>query len=422
MKRTFFLAKRTIFTGGIALFAAITLFPGFSVADTATSTASSTLQAQIDANNQQIANLTQQIAAYQAELKQVGADKKTLQAAINSLDLQRKQIETRVTLTERQINTTQLQIQQSGSAITQAEQAIAVDQAAVEASLRNMQKADGQSLLVQILGANDLTEVWTNLNSSLQVQEAFQSKIQELTAQENNLTDLQSSLKQKKVTLGSQQQSLVSQQQSLTQTEQSKTQLLAETSAKESVYQQLLAEAEAELASFSTFAQNAGGSKLVGSQTTCDSWGCYYNQRDTAWGNDPLNGTKYNLASDGCLITSMAMVMTHYGYRDVTPVTINSNPSNFAAYYPAYLLYTIHVDGVSATRKQAYINSTLATGNPVIVGLNAYGGKHFVVFIKKSGNDYIMRDPYIPNGNDISFLAHYSMREISSVARVTIGG
>ena len=54
-------------------------------------------------------------------------------------------------------------------------------------------------------------------------------------------------------------------------------------------------------------------------------------------GKNPLNGTKYNLASDGCLVTSMAMVMTHYGYKDVTPVTINSDPKNFAAYYPAYL-------------------------------------------------------------------------------------
>ena len=48
----------------------------------------------------------------------------------------------------------------------------------------------------------------------------------------------------------------------------------------------------------------------------------------------------------------MAMVMTHYGYRDVTPVTINSNPENFAAYYPAYLLTTINVDGVSAAAKR----------------------------------------------------------------------
>ena len=63
---------------------------------------------------------------------------------------------------------------------------------------------------------------------------------------------------------------------------------------KNPTYEKLLAAAEAELKSFSAFAQNAGGSKLLGNQTVCDAWGCYYNQRDTAWGNDSLDGTKYH--------------------------------------------------------------------------------------------------------------------------------
>ncbi len=116
----------------------------------------------------------------------------------------------------------------------------------------------------------------------------------------------------------------------------------------------------------------------------------------------------------------MAMVMTHYGYRDVTPVTINSNPANFAAYYPAYLLTTINVDGVTATRKTAAIDATLATGNPVIIGLNAYGGTHFVVLVSGSKGNYIMRDPYIANGDDISFAANYSMRDIFGITKITI--
>jgi hypothetical protein len=202
---------------------------------------------------------------------------------------------------------------------------------------------------------------------------------------------------------------------------QSKNQLLVETSAKESTYQKLLAAAQAQLQSFSTFAQNAGGSKLLANQTSCDTWGCYYSQRDALWGNIALNGTQYKLASDGCLVTAMAMVMTHYGYRDVTPVTINSDPNNFAAYYPAYLMLTINVDGVSATRKTAAIDTTLATGNPVIVGIHAYGGTHYVVLVSGSKGNYIMRDPYIANGKDISFSASYSVRSIFGIARVVIG-
>jgi hypothetical protein len=118
----------------------------------------------------------------------------------------------------------------------------------------------------------------------------------------------------------------------------------------------------------------------------------------------------------------MAMVLTHYGHRTVTPVTINSNPGNFATYYPAYLLISINVDGVTASRKSAGIDATLAGGNPVIVGLNAYGGTHYVVLISGSNGNYIMRDPYVANGKDISFSSHYTMREIFGVSKVIITG
>jgi hypothetical protein len=126
------------------------------------------------------------------------------------------------------------------------------------------------------------------------------------------------------------------------------------------------------------------------------------------------------MAADGCLVSAMAMVITHYGYKDVTPETINSNPNDFAAYSPAYLLTSINVDGVTATRKTAAIDATLAAGNPVIVGINAYGGTHFVVLVSGSKGNYIMKDPYITNGNNISFSANYSLRSIFAIAKVVI--
>jgi len=404
----------------------MTIFTATVQAQTATTstanTASSSLQAQLDANDQEMADLNQQIATYQAELQQVGANKKTLQAAISALDLQRKKVQTQISLTQDQIKTTQIQIQQLGGEITDTQQTIASDQTALGAYLRTLQKADAQPLIEQMLSSGGLVQAWSDLNQTLEIQNGIQNEMQTLKTEEGTLTSSQTASQQKQDTLTAQQQSLSAQQQSLVATEQSKSQLLTETNSQEATYEKLLAAAEAELASFSAFAKNAGGSKLLTDQTNCDAWGCYYNQRDAAWGNDPLNGTNFNLASDGCLITSMAMVMTHYGYKDVTPVTINSDPDNFAAYYPAYLLLTINVDGVSATRKAATIDATLATGNPVIVGLNAYGGTHYVVLVSGSRGNYVMRDPYITNGDDISFSANYSMRNIFSEAKVIVSG
>ena len=388
----------------------------------ATSTLDS-LQNQINLSDQQINALNQQIATYQAQLKQIGADKRTLQQAINALNLRRSEVEAQVNATQYQIKVTELQIQQSGVQIASAEEEIATDQAALEESIRLLQTAGDQSLLIRILSSGTITEAWNNTNAVLQLQNNVQNNIQALQQQEQDLANLRTTSQQKQVTLASQQQSLASQQQSLTVTVQSKAQLLQETNAQQSNYEQLLAAAEAEIHGFSTFSENAGGSKLIPNQTACDSWGCYYNQRDALWGNDPLNGTRYDLASDGCLITALAMVMTHYGYRNVTPVTINVNPDNFASYYPASLLTTIHVNGMTVSRVrilQSSIDGVLATGNPVIVGLRAYGGTHFVVLVSGKRGNYLIRDPYVPYGDAISFSSKYSMRDIFSVAKVVI--
>lgn len=217
------------------------------------------------------------------------------------------------------------------------------------------------------------------------------------------------------------QKKLKDQQDSLNAQKQAKARLLADTQGSEANYQKLLAQAEAQLAAFSAFTANSGGSSLLSNQTDCsDSWGCYYNQRDTSWGALALNGTGYTLASDGCLVTSMAMILTHYGHKSVTPISINSNPENFASYYPAYLNYVIHVDGVTATRAVASIDSTLSTGNPVVVGVHAYGGTHFVVVKSGSGGNYIMNDPYLPNGKNLNFTDHYPISSIFEVDSVSI--
>ncbi len=134
-----------------------------------------------------------------------------------------------------------------------------------------------------------------------------------------------------------------------------------------------------------------------------------------------LNNTGYSISEDGCLLTSMAMVYTHYGHRCVTPITINSNSGNFAAYEPAYLLRTITADGASSTRISSSIDSILSTGDPVIVGISYDGGPiadHFVVLISGSGGSYQMNDPFTPNGHNIPFTSHYSLGSIVEIDRV----
>jgi peptidoglycan hydrolase CwlO-like protein len=393
---------------------------GFIFVPASRADSSGNLQTQIDSDNRQIAALNQQIAEYQKQINQAGADKKTLQTAIKKLDLQRSEVETQVAATQSQINSTQLQIQQLGNQIQNTKQTITTYQDSLAKDIEAIHQQDDQPVLFQLLSSGSLSDFWDNFEQTAQVQNAVRNQTQRLQAEEVILANTQSAARQKQDALSAQNQQLAAQKQSLNETVQSKNQLLAETNNKESSYQKLLAQAEAELKSFSNFTKNAGGDQLLSNQTVCDAWGCYYNQRDSLWGGEPLDGTGYTMAGDGCLVTVMAMVMTHYGYRNVTPAIINANPNNFAAYFPAYLLNTISVGAVTATRKTATIDATLATGNPAVIGMSVYGGTHFVVLVSGSNGNYIMRDPYIPNGKDIIFSSYYNLGEIYSISSVVI--
>ena len=385
--------------------------PAFAVND---------LQNQIDTANQEIIILNQQIADYQTKLNQAGAEKKTLQSAISNLDLQRKKVETQVVATQNQIKTTELQIKQLGSQINDAKDMIVSYKNDLSHSFREINKSESEPFVSQLLVTNSLAEFWQNVGDNLQLQNAFQQSLQNLQQEKKNLTNRQNATEQKKVALAAQNAALAIQQQSLVSTVKAKNQLLVETKNNEANYQKLLSSAKAQLKSFSDFTKNAGGAKLLGHQTVCDKWGCYYNQRDSSWGAQSLNGTEYSLASDGCLITAVAMVITHYGYQNITPASINANSDNFASYYPAFLLKTVTAGGVSATRVSATVDSALAIGKPVIVGLKVGGGTHFVVLVSGNKGNYIMRDPYISNGKDINFTDHYTVKEIYSIETVAV--
>ena len=214
----------------------------------------------------------------------------------------------------------------------------------------------------------------------------------------------------------------------LAEQKQVKDSLLAETQGKETIYQQLLSQARAQLAGFASFADSQGASLLSG-QTSCDDWGCYYNQRDAQWGNALINGQgsgcngPCSVLRVGCLITSMAMLASHLGHKDITPSDIAfSSPFNFSAGTAMLVRGSISVKGITIRRDSAgsLTPSTVSNG-PVIVGIySGPFGTHFVVIKSYKDGKYIMNDPYISGGHDISFTDHYSLGSVFEVDRVSI--
>lgn len=208
----------------------------------------------------------------------------------------------------------------------------------------------------------------------------------------------------------------------------SKDKLLAETKNDEARYQQLRSSAQAQLAAFSRFVSYQGGASILNGSTKSDAgWGTYYNQRDSQWGNQLLPGSSYTMASSGCLVTSMAMVLSYYG-KSVSPGSIANQSELFS--FGDFRQGSWNIGGTSTNRTRVgYSRSSLDNelannpGKPVIVGIIQYGSsrpEHFLVVKAKVGDDYLINDPFPEGAVSKLFSSTYPLNSIAAVDRVTV--
>jgi hypothetical protein len=261
------------------------------------------------------------------------------------------------------------------------------------------------------------------------VQKEDASLVFQVKATQNSYNESKKVREDKKSQLEQVQKQLEVQNQQLAQQKQAKDALLTQTKGQEALYTQLRTEALARLAGFASFADSQGATLLSG-QTSCNDWGCYYNQRDSQWGNALINGQgsgcngACSVLRVGCLITSVSMLASHYGHRDISPVDIAfSSPVNFSVGTAMLVKGTIYVKGASINRTTvaSSLSPDLLNDGPVIAGVySGPFGTHFVVIKSYSNGTYIMNDPYVENGSDKSFTDHYSLGSVFEVDRVSM--
>jgi peptidoglycan hydrolase CwlO-like protein len=253
------------------------------------------------------------------------------------------------------------------------------------------------------------------------VQDQDAQLLLQLKATQNNFSERKSLREDKKKQQETAQQQLEVETQHLASQKSELDAVIANNLSDQAQLNKLTAEAQAQISAFRTFVTNLGGAGILSGQTYCDGWGCYYNQRDSQWGNKSLGGSNLSVAEYGCLVTSVAMVATHYGHRDITPASIAGNSAAF--FIPnantAYLWKSINVNGVTISRGWANIDSELSAGRPVIVGIG-YGPSHFIVLKSGAGGNYIMNDPFLENGHDVPFSSKYSYSSITEVDSVSV--
>lgn len=207
-------------------------------------------------------------------------------------------------------------------------------------------------------------------------------------------------------------QELQSQKNILDSQKASKDELLKQTKNNESIYQQKLAEATAELNSLKAFSSSKGGSVLP-EQNSPDGW--FFSQRDQRWAGYLMGSSNMSIMEVGCLASSVAMIKKKFG-EGVNPVTIASNNSYFFS-NTAYMLRPWPAPSGYRYQHYAYSQNTLDSKlneNPVIVKLSAGPyGTHFLVIKEKKDGNYIMHDPW--EGYDKKFTDFYSLGQIREI-------
>lgn len=359
-------------------------------------------------NAQSVSDLQKQIQDYQAQIA-------TLSAQSTTLSNQIAQFDAKIKLTSLKIQSTEEQIALLGGRIDQLEGSLnGLTQAfsSRAAETYKMSRLGDQFFL--LISSSSIDEAVSRYHYLKQIESSDQDLLQRLQTAQNIYQDQKASQEDL-------QNQLQSEKTDLDKQKSAKANLLAVTQNNEKKYQQLLAQAQAQLAALSNFSSSHGGG-TISHQDLSDSWGKYYNQRDENWGGNEIGLSNYSVLEVGCLITSYAMVSTHFG-GSITPANVAADTSNFFSNTAEFNIPGPTANGHSAQYMTnpsiSDLKNALNGGAVIIAGLSANGGPfpthysdHWVVLRSVDGDTFKINDPWYQGAMNVSLSDHYSTWKI----------
>lgn len=362
-------------------------------------------------NTQQVSELNNRIRELERKVSDLKSQGNSLSSQIAAMDSQIQLSEYRVNATQKEMMDITLDIEAAGKRMSNLENSLDnVTKVLLNRIVATYQAGNAQELQVMMASGN-ITDLISRANYLKIVQSHDRQLLYDTQQARNDYANQKVLLEQKKKKVEELNKQLESYSAQLDRDKQTKQSLLAATKNDEAHYQRLLADARVQVNSMKSFARSkvGTGGSIIAPQSSADGW--YFNQRDSRWGNNMLGNSSEQVWEVGCLATSMAMVMKKKG-QDVTPASVAANGSYFFS-NTAYMLIPWGGGRFTSTwgSGTAGIDSKLAAGEPVIVGVKAGPfGTHFIVLKSGSNGNYIMHDPW--NGADLNFSDYYSTGQI----------
>lgn len=351
---------------------------------------------------------------YRKILSELGNQKKTLSSELQIIDTKTSITLSNIRVSEQKIVQTQSEIEKLSSKIDNLDSSLETLFKQLRQRAVKQYKIQQPSIF-DLLFASDTIDA---LVKKIKYQKTAKQHSENLYIQaqlaKSSYEEQKIIREQKKQELDQLIKNLEAQRMELKTQQAQKQKTLVDTNNDETIYQSLLAQAEAQQKGFVSFVQTSGGDSIIAANsfgTGLD--GAYYSQRDARWANQGIGYSSMSVLKVGCLLTSIAMFGKKNG-ENITPSDMASNPSRF--YLSTAYMKNPWPGVAGKTYSELYgsranISEELNNGNYVIVGISYsggcyYGGDHFVLLTKKDGDDFIMHDPIY--GPDLKFSSHYS--------------
>lgn len=198
------------------------------------------LQTQISEKNNRLAEIEKEIAAFEKALTEVGAEKQTLQSAINKLDLERKKVQADITYTENKITSTDLEINKLSLEIKDTEKTIVKSENAMRSILRSMDIQDNDSMIEILLRNENISEAWNEFENLQTIKNSIRDKVRELSNLKTTLEDKRGQSTNRRDELVDLKDQYSDQNSILASNKAEKSELLSATKNEEANYQTLL--------------------------------------------------------------------------------------------------------------------------------------------------------------------------------------